>query len=284
MFGDSCSSKSVRGRCRNLVSRSRKEQLFAFLDNVLPKPSAIGRNIMRVNMIAKIFRFFFWYANNVLFAILDISGVYKKIAKPFPLSRFNDKKILILGSGPSLVSFKEVDQTRFDFIIAINQAVNVLEGLGLPERYYFSCDVKFTVSLIRESCLNVPMILVPMQTNHPIRLGKLLGMENTFANFPKYKFHLREFNIYPYRLPAYSVNLDNQPGLVTSANDPVPVFPYSSVFTLLNILLNEKAHSVSLLGIDLSGIYGTPEIISLMESFQGEYARNGIPLFRKIAA
>lgn len=235
-------------------------------------------------MIAKIFRFLFWYTNNFFFAFLDISGIYKKIAKPFPLSRFNNKKILILGSGPSLGSFKEVDPTRFDIIIAINQAVNELEGLGVPERYYFSCDVKVTISLIRESCFNAPILLVPMQTNHPIRLGKLLGMKNTFANFPKYKFHLREFNTFPCRLPAYSVNVDNQPGLVTSANDPVPVFPYSSVFTLLNILLNEKAHSVSLLGIDLSGIYGTAEIISVMENFQDEYARNGIPLFRKISA
>lgn len=236
---------------------------------------------------------FIWYFKTFLFCILHSIGVYRAVARKFDFSRFKDKKILVLGSGPSLALFPKVNLDNFDVVVAINDAGQSIENLRMNERYIFSCDTEKMIGLRLKSRSLVPMLLVPTQTNFPIAMRLLSARSNAFINFPKYRFNLRTFASLDFKLPVYSVNLSTVPGEQYQLNDEIPVYGHTSAFTLLNILLIERVSSVTLLGIDLTNEYSSelksaptgeghnrPDVIERMRAFENHFLTSGIAFSR----
>lgn len=179
---------------------------------------------------------------------------------------FNNKKILIVGTGPSLNKVKPEYFLRFDTIIYINHAIK-LAGKSKDE-YFFSTDID-VASKIQEKYYIQNIIKLGSERSilAPIHFNSLLKIDKDFidmfsfitANEAYYKTYKsnKPFVSFIYRRHIYWPVQPNYQNLEEwfSQNEQVLFFPViESTSALSAILFAAKylPNSISLIGCDFS--------------------------------
>lgn len=211
--------------------------------------------------------------------------IYDLISKKINID-VSRKKILILGSGPSLELLNKSDLNDYDYIFAINDSIKYLKGINFDNIYFFTCDVKKVRDILRLTEIDHKKFIIPMQLFLPFYLIYFLFKKNTYAIIPKYHIEMTSIKSLNFLIPFPKVVMQNK---LTHFNKTTSVFPYSSVFTLLHYCINHKVSSVEMFGVDLSDTYfngsnnnlekafhKTEETYKLMASFESEFVKNNI--------
>lgn len=179
---------------------------------------------------------------------------------------FNNKKILIVGTGPSLNKVKPEYFLRFDTIIYINHAIK-LAG-KLKDEYFFSTDIGVTSTIQGKHYSNNIIKFGPERSIlAPIHFNSLLSVDNRFidmfsfiiANETYYKTFKsnKSFMNFTYHRYIYWPVQPNYQDLEKwfSQNEQVLFFPViESTSALSAILFAAKylPNSISLIGCDFS--------------------------------
>ena len=171
---------------------------------------------------------------------------------------FKNKRILIVGSGPSLKRISSKIIYNYDYIFAINYAIEYLSKFDLKNIYLFSCDTDVIYKINKNNLdFQYKTILIPQQTYNAYKLLKL-GLRKNFSliwpTFELVKYRSKTFNI---TLPILRVKIATREELIswlskknTSFN--LGLMPHSSFFTLVTLLIKKGVVNIGTIGIDFS--------------------------------
>ncbi len=171
---------------------------------------------------------------------------------------FNKKKILIVGSGPSLKRISTEVINKYDYIFAINYAIEYLSKFELKNLYLFSCDTNVIYKIFNSNrSFQYKTILIPQQTYSAIKLLKL-GLKKNISiiwpNFEFVKYKSKTFNI---TLPLLRVKIAKKKELINwlvknNSTFNLGLMPHSSFFTLVALLIKKGVVKIGTIGIDFS--------------------------------
>ena len=137
-IGDVKYRKLVSKRLRTLVSKEMS-QLFKYQSKeniVLPNPMSMDKSVVRTSLVPSLLNV---YDYNKSRKVKDV--LIYEIAKTYDINYIEDLKISVLMKGNYIYNNWEKNSIKVDFYLIKGIVENILDYLGLKNRYTFEKDV-----------------------------------------------------------------------------------------------------------------------------------------------
>ena len=193
----------------------------------------------------------------------------KKISKKFDstewLDSFSHKKILIVGTGPSLDKIDKNYFLGFDTVVYINHAIKC--SGNIKNEYFFSTDVNVVKDISNKDYYqNIKIIGKNKSIVAPIFFQQVFFLKKEFikdfswisANRAAFKIHNTSRSLFGFNLPVTAVFWPIQPNVSSleywfSQNNQVKDFPVMETTSALSAILFTAKYNpkeISLIGCD----------------------------------
>lgn len=173
---------------------------------------------------------------------------------------FKNKKVLILGSGESLSGISQDILNKYEKVIAINNAIEIVQRYKIKDLYLYSTDTLGICSIKKNQKIKpVKTILFPQQTNKIKEIYFLCKKYRVLFIRPNLELKWVSSYLRFLKFPIISAKLysiDETYRLIVSKEKEIrPLLPFSSFYSLFIFLVKYKAKNIASLGIDFRGGY-----------------------------
>lgn len=172
------------------------------------------------------------------------------------MQAFDRKKILVIGSGPSLDLISQEMIDKYDTVVFLNAAIRTAKKFDFSgsEKFFFNSDLYRFNELRKELCQLDQywyFIFIPIHLHLVFSIIRFKRNRNVYLLLPQYRVGCAfEKNVTnSFITYAHSERVDIGKDL-TSNQERVPVFPYSVALSAFNFLVASNASIIHHIGCD----------------------------------
>ena len=167
-----------------------------------------------------------------------------------------DKKVLVLGSGPSLDNLSQEMINRYDIIFFLNNSINVSKifNFNNKKKFFFNSDL-FRFKQLKRQIYNLEKewiyIFIPIHLQLFFSFILFYFNKNVFLIVPKYRFGTPFEKNVTKSLITYSHQKSHNLKNLFNLNN-FKVFPYTVALNAFYFLISCKVNQIHYLGCDFS--------------------------------
>ena len=200
------------------------------------------------------------FIKQLFFIFLGFFNFPKSLSSEDIFKSFKNKKVLILGSGESLSGISQDIINEYEKVIAINNAIEIVQRYNVKDLYLYSGDTLGIFSIKRNQEIKpVKTILFPHQTTKIKEIYFLCKKYGVLFIRPNFEFKWVSSSLRFLKVPLISAkfySIDEIHHLLVSKEKEIrPCLPHSSFYSLFIFLVKYKAKKIASLGIDFKGGY-----------------------------